>query len=178
MSDICRLSIRTWKQSGWPRVLLFVENRIRYCQGCSVHQRQILRGLHYLTAGVIIHRHPTTKDTKMSSGFVGSAELGLNTKRTAVTLTGLPLLALSFQTLGKSFLQIHRTWTWSFLVQGIIYSDIGTSPLYVLNGIWPAAGPVPSKEDVIGGVSAIIWSLTLLPLLKYVRCIFKIGLKH
>lgn len=52
---------------------------------------------------------------------------------------------------------------------GIIYSDIGTSPLYVLNGIWPAAGPVPPAEDVIGGISAIIWSLTLLPLVKYVR---------
>ena len=52
---------------------------------------------------------------------------------------------------------------------GIIYSDIGTSPLYVLNGIWPSDGPVPSKEDVIGGISAIIWSLTLLPLLKYVN---------
>ena len=31
-----------------------------------------------------------------------TAELGLNTKRTAVRLTGLPLLALSFQTLGVS----------------------------------------------------------------------------
>jgi hypothetical protein len=51
---------------------------------------------------------------------------------------------------------------------GIIYSDIGTSPLYVLNGIWPATGPAPSKEDVVGGISAIIWSMTLLPLLKYV----------
>ncbi len=35
---------------------------------------------------------------------------------------------------------------------GIIYSDIGTSPLYVLNGIWPPNGPVPSEEDVIGGL--------------------------
>jgi KUP system potassium uptake protein len=52
---------------------------------------------------------------------------------------------------------------------GVIYSDIGTSPLYVLNGIWPSSGGVPSEEDVIGGVSAIIWSLTLLPLVKYVR---------
>jgi KUP system potassium uptake protein len=37
-----------------------------------------------------------------------------------------------------------------------------------LNGIWPASGPVPSKEDVIGGVSAIFWAMTLLPFLKYV----------
>jgi KUP system potassium uptake protein len=28
---------------------------------------------------------------------------------------------------------------------------------------------MPSEEDIIGGISAIIWALTLLPLLKYVR---------
>ncbi|EIN06328.1 potassium transporter [Punctularia strigosozonata HHB-11173 SS5] len=77
-------------------------------------------------------------------------ENGAATSRTAVRLTGLALLSLSFQTLG------------------IIYSDIGTSPLYVLNGIWASDGPVPSKEDVIGSISAILWSLTLLPLVKYV----------
>ncbi|KAJ7689182.1 potassium transporter [Mycena rosella] len=79
-----------------------------------------------------------------------SLESGLNKKRTAVKLSGAALFLLSFQTLG------------------IIYSDIGTSPLYVLNGIWPASGDVPSKEDIIGGVSAIVWSLTLIPLIKYV----------
>ena len=36
------------------------------------------------------------------SDSVTIAELGLNAKRTAVRLTGLPLLALSFQTLGMS----------------------------------------------------------------------------
>ncbi|KAF9468639.1 potassium transporter [Collybia nuda] len=74
----------------------------------------------------------------------------LNAKRKAVKVQGTALALLSFQALG------------------IIYSDIGTSPLYVLNGLWPASGPAPVKEDVIGGISAIIWSLTLLPLLKYV----------
>lgn len=54
---------------------------------------------------------------------------------------------------------------------GIIYSDIGTSPLYVLNGIWPASGDAPSRDDVVGGISCIIWSITLLPLVKYVRSI-------
>ncbi|KAH9996962.1 potassium transporter [Russula compacta] len=71
--------------------------------------------------------------------------------------TGSALLLLSFQTLG------------------IIYSDIGTSPLYVLNGIWPTSGPVPPKEDVIGCISAIIWSLTLLPLCKYVLICLRFG---
>jgi hypothetical protein len=45
----------------------------------------------------------------------------------------------------------------------------GTSPLYVLNGIWPSSGSAPSQEDVVGGVSAIVWSMTRVPLLKYVR---------
>ena len=34
------------------------------------------------------------------------------------------------------------------------------------------SGPVPSEEDIIGGISAIVWSLTLLPLLKYVNLRF------
>lgn len=38
----------------------------------------------------------------------------------------------------------------------------------MLNGIIPADGGVPPNEDVIGVVSAIIWALTLLPLIKYV----------
>lgn len=32
--------------------------------------------------------------------------------------------------------------------------DIGTSPLYVLNAVFPSSGSAPSKEDVIGAVSA------------------------
>lgn len=37
---------------------------------------------------------------------------------------------------------------------GVIYGDIGTSPLYVFNAIFPASGPAPSSEDVIGALSA------------------------
>ncbi|KAF8870459.1 potassium transporter [Infundibulicybe gibba] len=84
-------------------------------------------------------------------------ENGLNSKRTPVKLRGIPLLLLSFQTLG------------------IIYSDIGTSPLYTVNGLWPVGTDVPSEEDVIGGISAIIWSLSLLPLLKYVFISLRFG---
>lgn len=101
----------------------------------------------------------------------GGAELGPNTKRVALRLAGWPLLALSFQTLGMSSNNSSIEWILpsDLPMEGIIYSDIGTSPLYVLNGIWPSSGPLPSKEDIIGGISAIIWSLTLLPMLKYVR---------
>ncbi len=49
---------------------------------------------------------------------------------------------------------------------GIIYGDLGTSPLYVLNAVM--AGRVVSNELIIGALSCIIWTLTLQTTLKYV----------
>src|SRR6187401_3091494 len=49
---------------------------------------------------------------------------------------------------------------------GIIYGDIGTSPLYVLNAI--ISGKVISRELIIGVLSLIIWTLTLQTTIKYV----------
>src|SRR6188508_1835500 len=49
---------------------------------------------------------------------------------------------------------------------GIIYGDIGTSPLYVLKAI---IGDQPINETlVLGGLSCIIWTLTLQTTIKYV----------
>lgn len=49
---------------------------------------------------------------------------------------------------------------------GIIYGDIGTSPLYVLNAI--TNGKMITEELVIGALSLIIWTLTLQTTIKYV----------
>lgn len=49
---------------------------------------------------------------------------------------------------------------------GIIYGDIGTSPLYVLNAI--TSGKTITEELVIGSLSLIIWTLTLQTTIKYV----------
>lgn len=49
---------------------------------------------------------------------------------------------------------------------GIIYGDIGTSPLYVLNAI--TNGKEISYELVTGSLSLIIWTLTLQTTVKYV----------
>jgi KUP system potassium uptake protein len=49
---------------------------------------------------------------------------------------------------------------------GIIYGDIGTSPLYVLNAI--TKGKVITEELVLGALSCIIWTLTLQTTIKYV----------
>ena len=49
---------------------------------------------------------------------------------------------------------------------GIIYGDIGTSPLYVLNAI--TNGKEITRELVTGVLSLIIWTLTLQTTVKYV----------
>ena len=50
---------------------------------------------------------------------------------------------------------------------GIIYGDIGTSPLYTLQTIITDGGGV-SKELVFGAISCIFWTLTLQTSFKYV----------
>lgn len=49
---------------------------------------------------------------------------------------------------------------------GIIFGDIGTSPLYVLNAIMN--GKTVSEELIAGALSCIIWTLTLQTTIKYV----------
>lgn len=54
---------------------------------------------------------------------------------------------------------------------GIIFGDIGTSPLYVLNSI--IRDKAVTGELVIGGLSCIIWTLTLQTTFKYVLLTLK-----
>ncbi len=49
---------------------------------------------------------------------------------------------------------------------GIIYGDIGTSPLYVMNAI--SNGKVINEALILGGLSCVIWTLTLQTTIKYV----------
>lgn len=50
---------------------------------------------------------------------------------------------------------------------GIVFGDIGTSPLYVMKAI-TGVNPGYSADSIIGAVSCIIWTLTLQTTLKYV----------
>ena len=54
---------------------------------------------------------------------------------------------------------------------GIIYGDIGTSPLYVFNAI--IGDRVVSEELILGTLSCIIWTLTLQTTIKYVILILR-----
>lgn len=54
----------------------------------------------------------------------------------------------------------------AFQSLGVVYGDLGTSPLYVFYNTFPDG--IEDSEDIIGALSLIIYSLTLIPLLKYV----------
>ncbi|XP_055800708.1 putative potassium transporter 12 [Solanum dulcamara] len=66
----------------------------------------------------------------------------------------LSTLALAFQTLG------------------VVYGDMGTSPLYVFSGVFSKV-PITSEVDVLGALSIVLYTIALIPLMKYVFIVLK-----
>ncbi len=63
-----------------------------------------------------------------------------------------------------------------FLVTiGIVYGDIGTSPMYVMKSILEGNGGIGAvnEEFIIGSLSLVIWTITLLTTVKYVLIAMK-----
>lgn len=61
----------------------------------------------------------------------------------------------------------------AFQSLGVVFGDLGTSPLYVFYNIFPRGIGEDEDEDVIGALSLIIYTLTLIPLLKYVFVVLR-----
>jgi KUP system potassium uptake protein len=68
----------------------------------------------------------------------------------------------------------QRRWTVGTVISatGIVYGDIGTSPLYALEQSLSAAGPFDA-EAVMGVLSLIFWALAISVTLKYVTVIMR-----
>jgi hypothetical protein len=62
----------------------------------------------------------------------------------------------------------RQTFYLAYLTIGTIYGDIGTSPLYTVSGILTTLPDAPVEADLLGAGSLIFWTLTLVPLLKYI----------
>ena len=57
---------------------------------------------------------------------------------------------------------------------GIVYGDIGTSPLYAAKEVFNPSHGIPfSTANVLGGVSAIFWALMIIVSVKYVILIMR-----
>jgi KUP system potassium uptake protein len=51
---------------------------------------------------------------------------------------------------------------------GIVFGDIGTSPLYTLKTVLSLGGNAPTSDAVLGVLSLIIWTLIIITAIKYV----------
>jgi KUP system potassium uptake protein len=73
--------------------------------------------------------------------------------------------------------QPHRRGTTAalaLLALGVVYGDIGTSPLYAAKETFNPQHGIPlTTENILGGVSAIFWSLTIIVSLKYVTLVLR-----
>ena len=68
----------------------------------------------------------------------------------------------------------RRTATLTLAALGIVYGDIGTSPLYaVRESVLAAGGATPSHAAVLGAVCLIFWSLTIVVTVKYIMLIMR-----
>jgi KUP system potassium uptake protein len=57
---------------------------------------------------------------------------------------------------------------------GVVFGDIGTSPLYALHAVFSSSNPVePDRAGVYGVISLVFWTITLVVSLKYVTFIMR-----
>lgn len=67
------------------------------------------------------------------------------------------------------FLNLSRNLLLAYQSFGVVYGDLSTSPLYVYRSVFVGNLPDHQTPDVIfGAFSLIFWTLSLIPLLKYV----------
>ena len=56
---------------------------------------------------------------------------------------------------------------------GVVYGDIGTSPLYALREVFATKHATLSEADILGVLSLVFWTLTVIVTLKYVTLIMR-----
>jgi KUP system potassium uptake protein len=58
---------------------------------------------------------------------------------------------------------------------GIVFGDIGTSPLYTLKTVFDLTGANPAPQAVLGVLSLILWTLIVITTVKYVTIAMSIN---
>ena len=75
---------------------------------------------------------------------------------------------------GPESQQRSSTAALTLLALGVVYGDIGTSPLYAVKETFSPAHGIPLEpQNILGGLSAIFWSLMIIVTLKYVTLIMR-----
>ncbi|KAL2927141.1 putative potassium transporter 12 [Bienertia sinuspersici] len=69
-------------------------------------------------------------------------------------------------------LSTWRTLALAFQTLGVVYGDMGTSPLYVFTDVFSKV-PITSEVDILGALSVVLYTIALVPLAKYVFVVLK-----
>jgi KUP system potassium uptake protein len=65
-----------------------------------------------------------------------------------------------------------QTFALAFQTLGVVYGDLGTSPLYVFADVFSKV-TIKSEVDILGALSLVMYTIALLPLAKYVFVVLK-----
>ncbi|XP_021292672.1 putative potassium transporter 12 isoform X1 [Herrania umbratica] len=69
-------------------------------------------------------------------------------------------------------LSTWRTLALAFQTLGVVYGDMGTSPLYVFSDVFSKV-KIESDVDILGALSLVMYTIALVPLAKYVFVVLK-----
>src|SRR3954451_21773169 len=56
---------------------------------------------------------------------------------------------------------------------GVVFGDIGTSPLYALDAVFHESDVKPDQASVYGIISLVFWAITLIVSIKYIAFIMR-----
>ncbi|KAJ7953643.1 Potassium transporter family protein [Quillaja saponaria] len=101
-----------------------------------------------------IKRRLVKKPKRVDSFDVEAMEIATAHGHHSEDISMWRILALAFQTLG------------------VVYGDMGTSPLYVFADVFSKV-PIQSDVDVLGALSLVMYTIALVPLAKYVFVVLK-----
>ena len=62
----------------------------------------------------------------------------------------------------------------SLAALGIVFGDIGTSPLYTFKTILDMTGKAPSASTTLGALSLVLWTLFIITTVKYVSVAMRV----
>ncbi|KAJ4758599.1 Potassium transporter [Rhynchospora pubera] len=69
-------------------------------------------------------------------------------------------------------LSIWATLAMAFQTLGVVYGDMGTSPLYVFSDVFSKV-PIKSEVEILGALSLVMYTIAIIPFAKYVFIVLK-----
>ncbi|KAJ7525557.1 hypothetical protein O6H91_17G056600 [Diphasiastrum complanatum] len=138
-----------------------MQDNIQDVEVGSEFQFDNVSGISTLNAETTLARMPTQQASQEYRTELPTADPDSNLRRSPLSIE---------RAIAPVFKEQKKNGKWGNLVLayqtlGVVYGDLGTSPLYVFPTVSISS---PQEEDILGILSIIFWSLTLMGLLKYV----------